>query len=151
MLIVCAEQALVEAELVGGLLACPSCREVLGPWGHARERVTRRGSGDWRGRPRWARCKGCAGTHVLLAELCLLRRGAKGALPSVQNARRRLAALSKSALPWAPRADKGPSPPIASRRAQRIRRTGAHGDQAKRLSVVPTRELTACPGPGPAT
>jgi transposase-like protein len=74
MLIVCAEQALVEAELVGGLLACPLCREVLGPWGHARERVTRRLSGDWRWRPRRARCRGCRGTHVLLADLCLSRR-----------------------------------------------------------------------------
>ena len=74
MLIVCAEQALVEAELVAGLLACPSCRATLGPWGYARERVTRRVSGDWRWRPRRARCRGCAGTHVLLAELCLLRR-----------------------------------------------------------------------------
>lgn len=74
MLIVSAEQALVEAELIGGLLACPSCREVLGPWGHARERVTRRVSGDWRWRPRRARCRGCAGTHVLLADVCLLRR-----------------------------------------------------------------------------
>ena len=36
MLIVCAEVAVVEAELVGGLLACPSCRGALGPWGHAR-------------------------------------------------------------------------------------------------------------------
>jgi len=74
MLIVCAEQALVEAELVGGLLACPSCRGTLGPWGHARERVTRRVSGDWRWRPRRARCRGCQGTHVLLADLCLSRR-----------------------------------------------------------------------------
>ena len=74
MLIVCAEVALVEAELVGGLLSCPSCRGVLGPWGHARERVTRRGSGDWRWRPRRARCRGCRGTHVLLADVCLLRR-----------------------------------------------------------------------------
>jgi len=74
MLIVCAEQARVEAELLGGLLPCPSCRGMLGPWGHARERVTRRGSGDWRWRPRRARCRGCQGTHVLLADLCLLRR-----------------------------------------------------------------------------
>lgn len=74
MKIVCAEQARVEAELVGGLLACPSCRGVLGPWGHARERVTRLVSGDWRWRPRRARCRGCRGTHVLLADLCLLRR-----------------------------------------------------------------------------
>jgi hypothetical protein len=74
MKIVGVELALVEAELLGGLLSCPSCREVLGPWGHARERVTRRVSGDWRWRPRRARCRGCRGTHVLLADLCLLRR-----------------------------------------------------------------------------
>jgi transposase-like protein len=74
MKIVCAEQALVEVELVGGQLACPSCQGVLGPWGHARERVTRRFSGDWRWRPRRARCRGCRGTHVLLAEVCLSRR-----------------------------------------------------------------------------
>jgi hypothetical protein len=74
MKIVGVEQALVEAELVGGLLACPSCQGTLGPWGHARERVTRRFSGDWRWRPRRARCRGCQGTHVLLADLCLLRR-----------------------------------------------------------------------------
>jgi hypothetical protein len=74
MKIVCAEQALVEAELVGGLLSCPSCRGVLGPWGYARERVTRRVSGDWRWRPRRARCRDCRGAHVLLADLCFLRR-----------------------------------------------------------------------------
>lgn len=74
MLIVCAEEALVEAELVGGLLGCPSCREVLGPWGYARERVLRCVSGDRWLRPRRARCRGCAGTHVLLPDLCLLRR-----------------------------------------------------------------------------
>ena len=74
MLIVCVEQARVEAELVGGLLACPSCRGTLGPWGWPRERVTRRFWGDWRWRPRRARCRGCRGTHVLLAEVCLLRR-----------------------------------------------------------------------------
>lgn len=74
MKIVCAEQALVEAELVGGLLACPSCQGALGPWGHARERVTRRVAGDWRWRPRRARCRGCRVTHVLLAEVCLSRR-----------------------------------------------------------------------------
>ena len=74
MKIVCVELGLVETELVGGLLACPSCRGVLGPWGYARERVTRRFSGDWWWRPRRARCRGCRGTHVLLAEVCLLRR-----------------------------------------------------------------------------
>ena len=74
MLMVGAEVARVEAELVGGLLACPSCRGVLGPWGWAGERVLRRVSGVWRWRPRRARCRGCAGTHVLLPDLCFLRR-----------------------------------------------------------------------------
>jgi hypothetical protein len=74
MLIVCAEVVLVEAELVGGLLACPSCCEVLGPWGHARERVLRCGAGDRLLRPRRARCRGCAGTHVLLPEVAFSRR-----------------------------------------------------------------------------
>jgi hypothetical protein len=74
MLIVCAEQALVEAELVGGLLGCPSCRGVLGPWGHARERVLRCRGGDRLLVPRRARCRGCLGTHVLLPEVVLLRR-----------------------------------------------------------------------------
>jgi hypothetical protein len=74
VLIVCAEVALVEAELVGGWLACPSCREALGPWGHARERVLRcRGGGRWL-RPRRARCRGCLGSHVLLPEPAFSRR-----------------------------------------------------------------------------
>ncbi len=46
MLIVCAELARVESELVAGALSCPSCRGVLGRWGHARERVLRCRSGD---------------------------------------------------------------------------------------------------------
>ena len=75
MLMVCAEQARVEAELVGGLLACPSCRGTLGPWGHARRRVVRCvGGRERRLRPRRARCRGCAATHVLLPDVCLLRR-----------------------------------------------------------------------------
>lgn len=74
MLIVCAEQARVEVELVGGLLGCPSCCGVLGPWGHGRERVLRCADGARRLRPRRARCRGCAGTHVLLPDAVLLRR-----------------------------------------------------------------------------
>ena len=75
VLMVCAVEARVEAELVGGRLACPSCRGVLGPWGHARERVVRcSGSRELGLRPRRARCRACAVTHVLLADLCLLRR-----------------------------------------------------------------------------
>ena len=74
MLIVCAEQAGVESELLAGALSCPSCRGVLGPWGHARERVLRCLAGDRWLWPRRARCRGCAGTHVLLPEVALLRR-----------------------------------------------------------------------------
>ena len=74
MLIVCVEQARVEAELVGGLLGCPSCRGVLGPWGHGRERVLRCRAGDRLVRPRRARCRGCTATHVLLPDVALLRR-----------------------------------------------------------------------------
>jgi Domain of unknown function (DUF6431) len=74
MLMVCAEQPRVEADLVGGLLCCPSCRGVLGPWGHGRRRVLRCWSGDRWMRPRRARCRGCAGTHVLLPDVALLRR-----------------------------------------------------------------------------
>ena len=74
MLIVCVEQALVEAELVGGLLGCPSCQGTLGPWGYARERVLRCAAEDRLLRPRRARCRGCSGTHVLLPDLVLLRR-----------------------------------------------------------------------------
>lgn len=74
MRIVGAEVAVVEAELVGGLLSCPLCREVLGPWGYARERVLRCGDGDRRLRPRRARCRGCRRTHVLLPRTVLVRR-----------------------------------------------------------------------------
>ena len=78
MLIVCTELSVVEAELAGGGLVCPSCRESLGPWGHARERVLRCRSGDRRLRPRRARCRGCRGTHVLLPEIAVLRRQDEG-------------------------------------------------------------------------
>jgi hypothetical protein len=74
MLIVGTELVLVEAELVGGLLGCPSCRAVLGPWGYARERVLRCRTGNRLLRPRRARCRGCAGTHVLLPQMAFSRR-----------------------------------------------------------------------------
>ena len=74
MLMVCAEEVRVDAELVGGVLMCPSCRGALRPWGHARERVLRGAAGDRVLRPRRARCRSCAGTHVLLPDLALLRR-----------------------------------------------------------------------------
>jgi transposase-like protein len=72
MLMVFADQARVEADLVGGFLGCPGCGAGrLGPWGHAREREVR---GVGRLRPRRARCRRCRRTHVLLPESCLLRR-----------------------------------------------------------------------------
>ncbi|MGA2014364.1 MAG: DUF6431 domain-containing protein [Solirubrobacteraceae bacterium] len=74
MLIVGTELVLVEAELVGGRLGCPSCPGVLGPWGHARERVLRCRTGNRLLRPRRARCRGCGGTHVLLPQLVFSRR-----------------------------------------------------------------------------
>jgi transposase-like protein len=70
MVMVFAEVARVEAELVGGWLRC-SCGGQLRPWGHARERVVR---AVGRVRPRRAKCRGCGRTHVLLWQSCLLRR-----------------------------------------------------------------------------
>lgn len=74
MLMVGALEAQVESELLGGLLACPPCRGVLGPWGHARARVLRCADGERLLCPRRAKCRACARTHVLLPDLCLLRR-----------------------------------------------------------------------------
>ena len=74
MLIVCVEPARVESVLVAGGLSCPSCRGMLGPWGHARARVLRCRAGDRVLRPRRGRCRGCAGTHVLLPDVALGRR-----------------------------------------------------------------------------
>ena len=71
VVMVCAEERRVEAELTGGVLRCPACGGRLGPWGYARERVIR---GVGRVRPRRAKCRECAKTRVLLSELCLLRR-----------------------------------------------------------------------------
>jgi transposase-like protein len=71
VVMVCAERARVEAELMGGVLRCPACGGRLGPWGHARERMIR---GIGRVRPRRVKCRECAKTHVLLPEVCLRRR-----------------------------------------------------------------------------
>lgn len=71
VLIVCAFAAKVESDLVEGKLQCPACEGRLGPWGHARDRLVR---GVGRLRPRRSRCRRCRATHVLLADVCLLRR-----------------------------------------------------------------------------
>jgi len=74
MLIVGTDRVEVERLLVSGELSCPSCGGVLGPWGHARSRSTRALDGVVRHRPRRARCPSCGRTHVLLAQLWLVRR-----------------------------------------------------------------------------
>jgi hypothetical protein len=75
VLMVFAEEGMVEAELVGGGLGCPSCAGVLAPWGFARERSIRlRGDATVSLRPRRSKCWACTRTHVLLPDLCLLRR-----------------------------------------------------------------------------
>ncbi len=56
-------------ELAAGVLPCPSrdCSGRLGPWGHARQRVLRLGSGQSEAHtPRRARCRRCGGTHVIV-------------------------------------------------------------------------------------
>lgn len=75
MLIVGTDQDVVEADLLGGRLACPACGGVLGPWGHGLWRNLRRGgSEEERWRPRRSRCRSCAVTHICLVECCFLRR-----------------------------------------------------------------------------
>jgi len=69
------DAVVVEARLLMGGLACPSCAGVLRPWGHARWRSSRREEGSVRHRPRRASCTGCAKTHVLLAAAWFSRRG----------------------------------------------------------------------------
>lgn len=75
MLMVCAEEARVEADLRGGRLGCPVCAGELGLWGHATSRPVRGPGGrlTWL-RPRRAICRACRVTHVLLPDVCLLRR-----------------------------------------------------------------------------
>jgi transposase-like protein len=68
------DEAVVEQSLVAGLLACPGCGAVLGPWGHARSRLLRCSGPDQWLRPRRARCRTCRKTHVLVAEASLIRR-----------------------------------------------------------------------------
>lgn len=67
------DSARVESRLAAGAIECPACGEgVLGGWGYARARRIE-GLGD-PVRPRRARCRACAATHVLLPVTLLLRR-----------------------------------------------------------------------------
>jgi len=62
----------VESRLTAGEIGCPRCGGVLAGWGHGRARRIV-GLAD-PVRPRRARCRGCAVTHVLLPVSLLLRR-----------------------------------------------------------------------------
>jgi hypothetical protein len=74
VVIVGIDAASVEADLVGGLLACPVCGARLRPWGHALEREIRLGASSERRRFRRSRCAECGITHVLVPEDTLVRR-----------------------------------------------------------------------------
>lgn len=71
------DEADVERRLRRAVLRCP-CSGVLGPWGHARERLVRFGSRSRRVRPRRGRCRSCRATHVLLPAWLFARRGWAG-------------------------------------------------------------------------
>ena len=85
MLTVNADRDVVERQLGGGELACPSCGGVLARWGSgAARRVRLPGGpgGEQAGHvvlvPRRSRCRGCGVTHVLLPAWCLARRADAG-------------------------------------------------------------------------
>ena len=72
VLTVNADRDVVERQLGGGELACPSCGGVLARWGNGAARRVRLpdGPGGEQARhvvlvPRRARCRGCGATHVL--------------------------------------------------------------------------------------
>ena len=65
--IVVLEQAQAGRDLAAGALRCPRCAAPLRPWGFARVRSLRLSCGGRSSlRPRRARCRSCAVTHVLL-------------------------------------------------------------------------------------
>lgn len=85
MLTVNADRDVVERQLGGGELACPSCGGVLARWGHGVERRVRLPGGPDGERdrhvvlvPRRSRCRECGATHVLLPAWCLARRADAG-------------------------------------------------------------------------
>src|SRR5690349_231330 len=81
VLTVNADRDVVERQLGGGELACPSCGGVLARWGNGIARRVRLPGGPDGERdrhvvlvPRRARCRECGATHVLLPAWCLARR-----------------------------------------------------------------------------
>jgi len=75
VLIVADDLVVVEADLAARRLLCPRCGVGgLAGWGFARPRILRvRGGERWLS-PRRGRCRGCDATHVLLPDVCLVRR-----------------------------------------------------------------------------
>ena len=70
-----ADLARAEIDLAAGALACPGCTRPLHPWGHTRTRTVRdHGHTTLALRPRWARCRTCWNTHVLLPAVVAPRR-----------------------------------------------------------------------------
>jgi hypothetical protein len=79
VLTVNADRDVVERQLGGGELACPSCGGVLARWGNGAERRVRLLDGpDVWFCPRRARCRECRRTHLLLPAWCLVRRADAG-------------------------------------------------------------------------
>jgi hypothetical protein len=84
VLTVNADRDVVERQLAGGELACPSCGGVLARWGNGAARRVRL-PGRLKGPdghvvlvPRRSRCRECGATHVLLPAWCLARRADAG-------------------------------------------------------------------------
>lgn len=73
MLVVPDQFAAVDRALCAGQVTCP-CTGELRPWGWARRRVVRASDTVRVVRPRRARCRACAVTHVLLPAVTLVRR-----------------------------------------------------------------------------
>jgi hypothetical protein len=80
VVIVSTDEAVVEADLLGGRLSCPDCGGALGPWGSSTWRDVRLLDRTERRRPRRSTCRACSTssgkkkTHVLAPEDTLLRR-----------------------------------------------------------------------------
>ena len=66
--IVDADEEKVEADLGGGLFACPDCGRALARWGYSSWRPLRRGAEEVRFRPRRSICRSCTPTCS-----CLIR------------------------------------------------------------------------------
>lgn len=73
MLVALDQPVALDRALRAGRLTCP-CSGELRPWGWARRRVLRGGDTVHVVRPRRARCRACAVTHVLLPTVSLARR-----------------------------------------------------------------------------